>query len=90
MLWITPNSNFPVGATWEYTSDIVSRAFHGLISNKDNIVSLVGSTLKDPNALFEFYQSTDPLVSALYFTSGLITIHYALSEITKNYSQVGK
>lgn len=90
MLWITPNSNFPVGATWEYTSDIVSRAFHGLISNKDNIVSLVGSTLKDPNALFEFYQSTDPLVSALYFTSGLITIHYALSEITKNYSQVDK
>lgn len=81
--------NFPLSATWEYTWEIVCKGFNNLISNKD-IASSVLSVLQNPAQLIVFYKDTDPLVSALYFTTGLIIIHYVMSEITKNYSQVGE
>jgi hypothetical protein len=88
--WLTQaGPNFPVGATWDHTWNIVRAGFHDLIPSK-GIVSSISSAIQNPIELLAFYEKTDPLVSALYFTSGLITIHYVLSEITKNYSQVGK
>lgn len=88
--WFTQaEPNFPVGATWDHTWNIVVKGFHDLISSK-NIVSSICSAVKNPVELLAFYKDTDPLVSALYFTSGLIVVHYTMSEITKNYSQVGK
>ena len=81
--------NFPIGATAEYTCSIVKSALEDLVSS-DTISSSIYSTLSDPVEFLKFYKDTDPLVSALYFSSGLIVIHYITSEITKNYSQVGK
>ncbi|KAI7896610.1 uncharacterized protein EV154DRAFT_411187 [Mucor mucedo] len=83
------DSNFPISATWEYTWEIVCKAFDSLLSNK-NITSSILSLVQNPTQLIVFYKNTDPLVSALYFTTGLIVIHYVMSEITKNYSQVDK
>lgn len=80
--------NFPLNATWKYTRGIVQTAFNNLIYNKD-IASSIYQVIQNPYQLVDFYKDTDPLVSALYFTTGLIVIHYVMSEITKNYSQVG-
>lgn len=87
-LFTEASSDFPVNATWDYIRGIVQIAFHNLISNK-NIASSILSATQNPTQLVTFYKNTDPLISALYFTTGLIVIHYVMSEITKNYSQVG-
>lgn len=90
MEWITKSSpNFPMEATWAYTWNTVQAGFNDLISSK-HIVSSICSALQNCSEIQTFYKNTDPLVSALYFTTILISIHYVMSEITKNYSQVGK
>ncbi|GAA5807191.1 hypothetical protein MFLAVUS_000546 [Mucor flavus] len=90
MQWITKSSpNFPMEATWAHTWNTVQAGFNDLISSK-HIVSSICSALQNCGEIQAFYKNTDPLVSALYFTTILISIHYVMSEITKNYSQVDK
>ncbi|KAI8987830.1 hypothetical protein BDF20DRAFT_852438 [Mycotypha africana] len=46
--------------------------------------------LTQPNNLIDLYTSTDPFAFAMRLVSVLTLIHYVVSEITKNYSQVDK
>lgn len=88
--WLThAGPNFPQGATWDHARNILQAYFHN-ITSLSAISSFVSSSLKDPSQLITLYKETDPLESSLYFSSALITVHYIMSEITKNYSQVGK
>lgn len=88
--WLThAGPNFPQGATWEHARNILQTYFQN-ITSLSAISSFVSSSLKDPSQLISLYKETDPLESSLYFSSALITVHYIMSEITKNYSQVGK
>ncbi|KAI8094805.1 hypothetical protein BDF21DRAFT_331558 [Thamnidium elegans] len=90
MQWITESSpNFPTDATWPHTWNILQAGFNDLISSK-HIVSSICSTLQNCSKFQAFYKDTDPLVSALYLTTILISVHYVMSEVTKNYSQVDR
>lgn len=80
---------FPVHATWNYAYQRILHAFHQM-SSVSALSSFATSLLQDPYYLIELYKKTDPLETAVYVSSGLSVIHYILSEITKNYSQVGK
>ena len=80
---------FPVHATWNYACERIVHAFHQM-SSVAVFSSFANSLLQDPYHLIELYKKTDPLETAVYVSSGLSVIHYILSEITKNYSQVGK
>lgn len=89
MQWLTEaGPNFPKEATWQYTWNTIQTGFNNLVSSK-HVLSSVYSGLSNCSQFHAFYRDTDPLVSALYFTSVLIVIHYVMSELTKNYSQVG-
>ncbi|KAI8380728.1 hypothetical protein BD560DRAFT_386948 [Blakeslea trispora] len=80
---------FPVHATWNYAYQRILHAFHQM-SSVSALSSFATSLLQDPYYLIELYKKTDPLETAVYVSSGLSVIHYILSEITKNYSQVDK
>ncbi|KAL7333211.1 hypothetical protein PS15p_202145 [Mucor circinelloides] len=88
--WLTHTGpNFPQGATWDHARNILQTYFHN-ITSLSAISSFVSSSLKDPSQLITLYKETNPLESSLYFSSALITVHYIMSEITKNYSQVDR
>ncbi|GAN10504.1 DUF1295 domain protein [Mucor ambiguus] len=88
--WLThAGPYFPQGATWEHARNILQTYFRN-ITSLSAISSFVSSSLKDPSQLITLYKETDPLESSLYFSSALTIVHYIMSEITKNYSQVDK
>jgi hypothetical protein len=88
--WLTHvEPSFPQMATWNHAQSVLQRFLSNITSFKV-VLSFFTSCLNDPTQLISYYKDTDPLESALYFASGLSVIHYSLSEITKNYSQVGK
>lgn len=88
--WLTrAGPNFPQNATWDHARNVLQTYFNN-ITSVSVISSFVSSSIQDPTQLITLYKETDPLESSLYFSSVLITIHYLVSEITKNYSQVGK
>ncbi|KAI8058703.1 uncharacterized protein B0P05DRAFT_559510 [Gilbertella persicaria] len=80
---------FPPNATWDYAYKIIHTAFHNLTS-APVLSSFVSTCLSHPSQLIDLYKQTDPLETSVYVSSGLAVIHYILSEITKNYSQVDK
>jgi hypothetical protein len=88
--WLThAEPGFPQMATWNHAQNVLQRFFNN-ITSLTAIYSFFTLCLNNPTQLLSYYTDTDPLESALYFASGIATVHYILSEITKNYSQVGK
>ncbi|KAG2213558.1 hypothetical protein INT46_002264 [Mucor plumbeus] len=87
--FIHAGPNFPQNATWDHARSVLQTYFNN-ITSVSAIRSFVSSSIQDPSQLIALYKETDPLESSLYFSSVLITIHYIVSEITKNYSQVDR
>ncbi|CEP09672.1 hypothetical protein [Parasitella parasitica] len=81
--------DFPQNASWDHARNILQRYFQN-ITSFSAISSFVRFNIQDPSQFITLYKETDPLESSLYLSSVLITIHYLMSEITKNYSQVDR
>ncbi|KAI7897736.1 uncharacterized protein BX663DRAFT_481343 [Cokeromyces recurvatus] len=79
----------PFEARWEHAQSVIQKFIKNASSFK-TISSFISICIQQPEILITFYKSTNPLESALYFTTVLIVFHYIISEITKNYSQVDK
>ncbi|KAI9478664.1 MAG: hypothetical protein EXX96DRAFT_255562 [Benjaminiella poitrasii] len=79
----------PFNASWEHAWSIIQTSASNITSFK-TVSSFISACIQQPEILLTYYKNTNPLESALYFTTILIVIHYVTSEITKNYSQVDK
>ncbi|KAI9030117.1 hypothetical protein CLU79DRAFT_734131 [Phycomyces nitens] len=90
--WLVSNLDPLYCFSWEHVQTILLNNAHSATDAFRNgtIWETIKNCLENPSLLIEYYRTTDPLVTLLVASGVLASIHYVVSELTKNYSQVDK
>ncbi|KAL0078025.1 hypothetical protein J3Q64DRAFT_1646384 [Phycomyces blakesleeanus] len=90
--WLLNNVDSLHRFSWDHVQSILLSNAQSAINafHRGTICETVKSCLENPDLLLEYYRTTDPLVILLVVSGVFAYIHYIVSELTKNYSQVDK
>ncbi|KAI7864819.1 hypothetical protein BDF14DRAFT_1830869 [Spinellus fusiger] len=90
--WLVNHGDASFIFSWEYAKNVLASnfcsTFHFIKS--ETFLETIQTYIAHPDLIVKCYLATDPLFTGLLAVVVFSTIHYIVSEITKNYSQVDK